>query len=147
LDSVEVLLEEVTALLARLAAPRRHHIASGLQLEDGRIFTGINLVSNFGPSSVCAEQIVLGEGLKTSASPVELILTLRATFRPEPPFEVVSPCGRCREILIEFAPTVEVVVPKNASTRSIDLIPIGDLLPVPFVRRSPTYSKYQKLDN
>jgi cytidine deaminase len=133
--AADCLLAEVGHFLRRMAHPRRHHLASGLLLDDGTTVLGLNVVSNLGPASVCAEQIALGQALAASTVPISIVLTLRATFDLGP-VEVVTPCGRCRELLYEYAPLARVAVPRPAST-DFTLLSIIDLLPVPFHRRRP----------
>lgn len=117
---------------------RRHHIACAFLLEDGTRVSGINLVSNLGPASVCAEQVALGEKLKTFPDQrVVLVLTLRAAFAAVRDAEIVSPCGRCREILHEYAPDARVVLSLCDGTAGCHLVPITSLIPYPFRRRDP----------
>lgn len=74
----------------------------GMLLDDNIRVCGINVVLNLGPASTCAEQSVLGELLRERPDAgIILVLTLRATFEPTSPYELVAPCGRCREILYE----------------------------------------------
>jgi cytidine deaminase len=120
----------------RSSRRRRHHVACAILLDDGREVLGINIVSNFGPASVCAEQVALGESLKLlSGAQIRLVLTLRATFNAEMPHEVVPPCGRCREILYEYAPCTFIATPGDEATGACDLVLINNLLPLPFRRR------------
>lgn len=68
-------------------------------LTDGREVIGLNIVSNIGVASVCAEQIALGEAMKLRAdAEVSVVITLRATFAGPQSYEIVPPCGRCREL-------------------------------------------------
>ena len=70
------------------------------------------------------------------AARIRLVLTLRATFEPAPSAEVVAPCGRCREVLEEYAPDAYVVIPSDGHQPEFQLIPVGRLLPHPFRRRT-----------
>jgi cytidine deaminase len=105
-------------------------------LTDGREFFGLNIVSNIGVASVCAEQIALGEAMKhPTEAEVSVVVTLRATFREPLAYEIVPPCGRCREILCEYAPSARVALGGGTSA-GYDLVPIDTLLPHPFRRRA-----------
>lgn len=100
---------------------------------------GINIASGLGPASVCAEQIALGEALKSPESQIDLVVVLRATFRHGEPHEIVPPCGRCRELLCQYAPYAQVMIPKVDSEgigrAAFELVKVIDLLPFPFMRR------------
>jgi cytidine deaminase len=130
-------LRQATAgLLARLARKRRHHLACGMLLDGNVTICGINIVSNLGPATTCAEQTTLGESLKLwPGLPILLILTLRATFDLSRPDEMVTPCGRCREALFEYAPGGYIVLPGADGQHDFEFVPVRNLLPAPFYRR------------
>jgi cytidine deaminase len=139
LRQAAILQQDVARFLDRMASRRRHHIACGIMSYDDTLTLGINIVSNLGPASVCAEQVTLGEALKSTESPVRLVVALRATFQPGRPHEIVPPCGRCRELLYQYAPGGQVAIPKHDAESTdhcaLELVKIADLLPFPFVRR------------
>jgi cytidine deaminase len=125
---------ETAALLAKHAAVRRHQIACGILLDNGQRICGVNVVSNLGPASVCAEQITLGESLKTQPdAEIVMVVALRALFAGDLSHEIVAPCGRCREILYEYAPAALVLLP--AAESGFHLTAVDALLPHPFYRR------------
>ena len=133
---VPMVVETASDFLARYAAPRRHHIACALALRSGRIVLGVNIVANIGPASICAEQVALGEALKCPYDGIELIVTTRATFDERRPTELVPPCGRCRELLCEYAAGAHIVLPGNGGAGAWTVVGIGALLPSPFRRRA-----------
>lgn len=129
------LVREVTTVLSRKARPGRHHIAAGLLTMDGGCFTAINLVSNLGAASSCAEQAALATALQATTSPITLVVSLRATFDQARRNEIIPPCGRCRELLLEYAPSADVVLAARACEPPFTITPITELLPFPFRRR------------
>lgn len=136
-DRVGALLAAATDFLVAVRAPRRHHIVCGLALDTGEIVLGLNIVSGLGPASVCAEQIALGEALKRPAASIDLAVSLRATFAPGDPAEIVPPCGRCRELLLEYAAPAGIVLAADppGDDRAILVAAVTELLPHPFMRR------------
>lgn len=123
--------------LARFQRPHRHHLACAMLLTDGREVLGLNIVSNVGIASVCAEQVTLADSMKLCpGGDVSLIITLRATFSEPVPHEIVPPCGRCREILYEYAPASRVAL-GGAANGTYELVPVQAMLPRPFYRRRP----------
>jgi cytidine deaminase len=135
LESAGSLLERVASVLLQKARPRRHHIASGLLTANGHYFVGINVVSNLGPASSCAEQAALAEALRVTSAPIALVVSLRTTFDKAVHNEIVPPCGRCRELLLEYAPSAQVVLGELTGELPFRVTPIADLLPIPFQRR------------
>lgn len=133
-QTIGTLEQHAADLLARFQRPRRHHIVCAMLLTDGREALGLNIVSNIGVASVCAEQIALGEAMKLlGEAEVAVVITLRATFREPQSYETVPPCGRCREILCEYAPTARIAL-RGDSSAGYDLVPVEALLPHPFRR-------------
>lgn len=132
---VRALERHAADFLTRVRHHRRHHVVCAMLLADGQEVLGLNIVSNLGVASVCAEQVTLGESLKRLETEVVLIVTLRATFNESDWYELVPPCGRCREVLCEYAPAAYVILRADAS-QTHELIPIDVLLPRPFQRRA-----------
>lgn len=130
-DRVNALLTRVTTFLEEVGSPRRHHIVCGLRLRNDEVVLGLNIVSGLGSGSVCAEQVALGEALKRRGQ-IDLVISMRATFEPVEPFEVVPPCGRCRELLLEYAGNAGVVLPDSSG---LGVFEVSALLPHPFFRR------------
>jgi cytidine deaminase len=131
----DALVHEVKQLLKELGKPRRHHIAAGLLLEDGRTVTAVNLVSNYGPGSLCAEQVAIAMWAKHPQSHICTIVAERATFDAGCPFEIIAPCGHCRELAYEYAPHCRFLVPGPEQGLDYLSARIVDLLPTPFRRR------------
>ncbi len=94
-----------------------------------------NLVSNLGAASSCAEQAALATALQATTSPITLAVSLRATFDQASRNEVIPPCGRCRELLLEYAPSADVVLEARTCGPPFTIAPITELLPFPFHRR------------
>jgi cytidine deaminase len=133
--AIGALEQRAADFLSRFERPRRHHVVCAMLLTDGREVLGLNIVSNIGVASVCAEQIALGEAMKLHAeAEVSAVITLRATFRQPRSYEIVPPCGRCREVLLEYAPLARIVL-RGDTGAVYELVSIGALLPHPFRRR------------
>jgi cytidine deaminase len=49
--------------------------------------------------------------------------------------ELVPPCGRCRELLREYADEAQVILPNLGDAEDFSVTEIAALLPHPFVRR------------
>jgi cytidine deaminase len=134
---IGALEQRAADFLAQFERPRRHHVVCALLLSDGREVLGLNIISNIGVASVCAEQVALGEAMKLHAEArVLAVITLRATFGESQSYEIVPPCGRCREILCEYAPTARIALSGHNSAM-YDLVSVDALLPHPFRRRAP----------
>lgn len=85
----------------------------------GKIFTDVN-VAHFtgGP---CAELVAMGTAAAAAPGPLMAIAAVGNQGRG-----VLSPCGRCRQVLIDLHPDVFVVVP---AAEGPQLVSVRDLLP------------------
>ena len=118
---------------------RRHYrpfwpmVSAALRSRDGRIWTGVHLGATVGRLSVCAEAVALGRAILDGDGTVECAVAVR---HPKPDeadraIAVVSPCGACREMLVDFDPDASVIVGPDDALRRV---PIRELLPTPYRR-------------
>ncbi|MGC0419923.1 cytidine deaminase family protein [Embleya sp. AB8] len=117
------LLEAATHAAATACRGDNHSVAAAALSRDGRIFTGVS-VHHFtgGP---CAELVVIGTAATQGAYDLDTIVAVGDRGRG-----VVPPCGRCRQVLSDYFPTIRVLVPIDGETTAV---PIGDLLPAGYV--------------
>ena len=113
--------------------PFWHTVAAALRSRDGRIWTGLHLGATVGRLSVCAEAIALGRALLDGDGTIATAVAVR---HPKPEehdrsLAVVSPCGACREMIMDYAPDALVIMP--GATAPLKL-PIRALLPQPYRR-------------
>jgi cytidine deaminase len=124
------LIEAARAVMREHHRPFWHTVAAALRDAEGRIWTGLHLGATVGRLSVCAEPIALGRAILAGATG---IVTAVAVRHPKPEEDdqeiaVVTPCGACRELLIDHAPGCHVIVPGEMK------LPIAALLPLPYRR-------------
>ncbi|MBI3507082.1 MAG: cytidine deaminase [Proteobacteria bacterium] len=122
------LVEAARHAIAKLYTENRHHIGSALRTRSGRIFTAVHLDTYVGRASVCAEAVALGRAIAEGESEIETIVSVR---HPRPAeadrtIRIVSPCGICREMLADFAPDSQVIVPGEDGPVGV---PVDVLLP------------------
>ncbi|MEU7906608.1 cytidine deaminase [Actinoplanes sp. NPDC049118] len=100
-----------------------HTMGAAVRAADGRMFGGINLYHFTG--GPCAELVALGHA---RASGARLLTTIVAVgnFGRGP----VGPCGRDRQILIDYHPDIRVILPTPDGPRSVwirDLVPLATM--------------------
>ncbi len=132
-DADLALVEAARDVVRRHYRPFWHMVGAALRSRDGRIWTGLHLGTTVGRLSICAEAVALGRAILEGDGSVELAVAVR---HPKPDEQerliaVVPPCGACRELLLDFDPLAEVIVPEPSGlTRR----KVGDLLPNPYRR-------------
>jgi len=104
-----------------------HMVGAAVRAADGRTFTGVSMPSNVGRTSMCAEPVALGSAIGAGVCDFEAIAAVRHPLPQESrDFEVVPPCGACRELIADYGRDVAVVVPHDEELRTVTAI---DLLP------------------
>jgi len=108
-------------------------VAAAVRGLDGRIWTGIHLGTTVGRMSVCAEPIALGRLLLEGDGTVDTMVAVRHPKPDETDREmaVVSPCGACRELILDHWPDALVVL---KDVGGLVKVPARSLLPAPYRR-------------
>jgi cytidine deaminase len=94
-------------------------MAAAARARDGRIVTAVNAYHFTG--GPCAELVLIGAAAAQGAYELETIVAVGDRDRG-----VVPPCGRCRQVLLDYFPTIRVIVGEGA-------VPITELLPETYV--------------
>jgi len=114
---------ELIRAAAHVAATRcrgdNHTMAAAARARDGRIVTAVNAYHFTG--GPCAELVVIGAAAAQGAYELDTIVAVGDRDRG-----VVPPCGRCRQVLLDYFPTIRVIVGNRT-------VPITDLLPETYV--------------
>jgi len=136
---VDPLIKAAQAAFQHSVAPSSgFHVGAALLTQQGPLFTGCNIESPV-YLGMCAERVALfkalSEGFRIFCA---LALVCEEGI-------ACPPCGTCRQLLWEFAPTLQVILVETGQSPSI--YPITDLLPVPFERgeRDPFRRKNKNL--
>ncbi|GAA3850922.1 cytidine deaminase [Streptomyces lacrimifluminis] len=100
-----------------------HTMAAAARTQDGRIVTAVNAYHFTG--GPCAELVVIGTAAAQGAYDLDTIVAVGDRDRG-----VVPPCGRCRQVLLDYFPTLNVIVGEGDRLRSVR---ITELLPETYV--------------
>jgi cytidine deaminase len=74
----------------------KFHVGAAIQM-DGRVFDGVNVENASYPLSVCAERNAIAAAVVAGARVLESVAVCTDASPPS------SPCGGCRQVLLEFA--------------------------------------------
>jgi cytidine deaminase len=118
--------------LARSAAQRAHcpyshfHVGAAL-VAGGKVYTGVNIeISSYG-LTLCAERSALAAALSDGAGPVTEFAVACIDAPADAPLNLRTPCGACRQWLVDLAPHATIYIDGDARDFTI-----GDLLPYAF---------------
>lgn len=90
---------------ARAHSPySRIQVGAALRARDGRVFTGCNVENASYGLTLCAERSAIVKAVSEGAREFTAIAITTSLER------MMMPCGACRQVLAEFAPTLRVIV-------------------------------------
>lgn len=115
------LIEAAIDVIRRNYKDGRHSVGAAVLCSSGRIYTGVNISScAYGP---CAEPIAIGAAVSHGERE---FLSIVAVSGWEEGYPVMSPCGNCRQMLIDYAPEAMVILEHNGKpvkTKASNLLP------------------------
>ncbi len=121
----EPLVEAALDARARAYAPYSGYaVGAALRAADGRVFVGCNVENASYPVGLCAERVALGTAVAAGARDFSALVV--ATRGPSPG----TPCGMCRQALVELAPDLAVLLVTPEGQRAEWTL--ADLLPGSF---------------
>ena len=118
------LLAAAAAARERAYAPySRFKVGAALRTVSGRIYTGCNVENVSFGGTICAERTAIVKAVSEGEREFSAIAVVTQTG--------VSPCGICRQVLLEFAPAMTVII---ADTQGhVRVTSVQELLPDPCV--------------
>lgn len=118
-DADRDLVAAATEVVDRCSDGANHTVAAAVRDASGRIHTGVNVFHFTG--GPCAELVVLGVARVAGAGELESIVAVGDEDRG-----VLSPCGRCRQVLADLHGGLRVILPTGgalAAVSAVDLLP------------------------
>lgn len=102
-------------------------VTSAARLDNGDVVTGSNLMADVGSISMCAEPFAINESNRREG---RSIVSIVAVYH-QPGFEpkVIPPCGRCREVIVDFMPGGHVIL-RDPGSEALYKVKPTDLLPL-----------------
>lgn len=98
----------------------KHTVGCALVTTKGKVYLGINLD---GIHSICGEQTAVSSAYVNGDKDIDTIVAVGIVNGQ---YEVLSPCGNCRQFLSEYAPNVKVIVSDGGTLKKCNL---SELLP------------------
>ena len=110
------------AVRKRAYAPySKFAVGAALYAQSGEIFVGCNVENVSLGLTMCAEQAAVAAAVSAGQNNFTAIAIVADAAAP------VMPCGRCRQILAEFNPAIEIIAATTAG--EIETFRLTDLLP------------------
>ena len=137
-ESLADLPAEAQTLMAEAVAARHNayapyskfKVGAAVLVGNGKIFIGSNQENAAFPSGLCAERVAIYQASTQCPDEVIKMIAISGTAE-DPTGQPVSPCGACRQVMVEFfKPDLKVtLVAKDKTTVEMT---VGELLPYSF---------------
>ena len=98
-----------------------HTVGAAIRCKSGKVYVGVNLYSLHG---ACAEQVAIGTAITNGEREFDAIVAVRGKEGEE----ILPPCGNCRQILHDYMPDCDVIVPAHGELKKIkakELLPFS----------------------
>ena len=102
-----------------------HTVGCALLCKNGKVYKGVNCDGIHGS---CAEYITVGMAISDGEREFDTIVAVHE----KAPNCVVSPCGNCRQMMLEYCPDIQVIV--NDENGELVKVTARDLLPFAWQR-------------
>ena len=97
-----------------------HTVGAAVRTKSGRIYTGVNCDGIHGS---CAEYVTIGTAISSGERDFDTIVAVHEKAHNS----VLSPCGNCRQMLVEYCPDIKVIL--NDENGNLIKVKARDLLP------------------
>lgn len=134
-DELNLLNTAADSLKSAYVPYSHYKVGSAVLLENGVIITGSNQENMAFPSGLCAERVALFAAASNHPGITIKSIAITAQSQDFPVKEPVSPCGACRQTLIEYETNqgkpIKIILGCE-SGKTIMVMSVGDLLPLSF---------------
>jgi len=96
-------------------------VGSAVMTKEGAIFTGCNIENASLGLSICAERVAIYKAVSSGYKSFKALAIIGDTEEP------CTPCGACRQVMLEFSPDMEIIMTnlnqKIKITKAKELLP------------------------
>ncbi|WEW59359.1 hypothetical protein PRK78_004829 [Emydomyces testavorans] len=121
--ATQQLIDTATSVIDSIPVSDLYSVASACLSDDGRVFSGVNVYHFTG--GPCAELVVLGVAAAAGVTKLTHIVAVGNEGRG-----ILSPCGRCRQVLSDLHPGIKVAV---QCKEEVKMVYANELLPSTYV--------------
>jgi len=106
------LIAAASEVLRRCYRKGRHTVGAAVRCPSGKIYTGVNVEAcGYGP---CAEPVAIGAAFSNGEQAISAIVAVCKRGRR---IVVLSPCGNCRQLVLDYSPGATVLYSQSGRVR------------------------------
>jgi cytidine deaminase len=124
-DKDRALIEEARRTGDRLYLRDIQEVAAALRTKSGQVFSGIHIEANVGFADICGEVAAICTMVSNGHRDLDTIVAGACDGQGH--IRLMSPCGRCREVISDLNPEAWVIV---GTTEAPYKVRISELLPI-----------------
>ena len=121
------LIEAAKEAAHRLHVDDFHEVAAAIRTKNKKTFTGIHIEASVGYADVCGEIAAICTAVSHGCRDFDAIVAIWGDGKGA--YRLLSPCGRCREVISDFNKDTWVIV---GSLERPYKVRISDLLPLKY---------------
>ena len=130
---IDRLVQSASEMLARSGDGNNHTVAASVYAADGSLYSGMNLYHFTG--GPCAEIVALARLVSEGGGAKALVIVAVA----DSDRGVIAPCGRCRQVFVDYCPEIQIILRTETGIRAV---PLTELLPYTYIRAArPTVTR------
>lgn len=131
------LIDEARKAMEKAYSPYyEFYVGSAVLTKSGKIFSSGNIGAVVGGAEICAERSAIAKAVSEGERNFDAIAIIGNTSNP------ISPCGICRQFIIEFGRDIKIVM---ANTKGENVVKsISELLPYPFLKDVVLIDKHKQ---
>lgn len=119
-EAIRTLIQAAKDVTEHAYAPYSHYpVGAALRAADGTVYTGCNVENSSYPVTICAERVALVKAVSEGQRHFDLLAVVTSNAG--------APCGMCRQMLYEFAPSLRVILATREGDVQYDGV-LSDLL-------------------
>lgn len=127
------LVKTAQALIKERYCKEGHHsvVAAALLTKSGKVYTALNAGTTQPSIATCAEIIAIG--MANTDDPnmqIDMIVAVR-----DRDAYVISPCGKCREYIVDYGPKARVIVPAD-NKKGYEVVKATALIPNKYEKKT-----------
>ena len=121
------LLKKASQALKNAYAPySRFRVGAAVVMKSGEVYLGCNVENASYGATICAERNAIHAAVCAGEKSIKEIFLVTETDEP------VTPCGMCRQVIVEFASPSTKVTCATVSGKKKTIYTVADLLPHAF---------------